>query len=96
MAVDALGNVYVADNSNGEVKKIPAGQDIPVNIGSGFNSPIGVAVDAAGDVFVADPANGIKEIPAGGGTPVTVGSGFLDPFGVALDAAGNVLSLIHI
>jgi len=91
LAVDAQGNIYVADNANNAVKQIPAGGGAPVVIGSGFLAPHGVAVDAAGNVYVADTGNGlVKEVPAGGGAIITLGSGFSDPFNVAVDAAGNV------
>ena len=54
VAVDAAGNVYVADSTNKKVKKIPAGNGTPVIIGTGFNLPYGIAVDAQGVVYVAD------------------------------------------
>jgi gliding motility-associated-like protein len=91
LAVDAAGNVYVADEVNNAVKKIPAGNGTPVTLGSGFSDPTGVAVDAAGNVYVADAGNtAVKEIPVGGGAPVVLGSGFIAPTSVAVDAAGNV------
>src|SRR6185437_13731748 len=91
VAVDAAGNVFVADRGNNAVKKIPVGGGSPVTLGSGFNTPYGVAVDAAGNVYVADYTNNaVKEIPVTGGAPVTLGSGFNGPTGVAIDPAGNV------
>jgi gliding motility-associated-like protein len=91
VAVDASGNIYIADFTNKLVKKIPAGSNTPVVMGSGFTNPFGVAVDAAGDVYVADyGAGAVYKIPAGNGTPVTIGSGFNHPTGVAVDAAGDV------
>ena len=91
VAIDAAGNVYVADYGNKLVKKIPAGNGTPVSIGSGFNDPYGVAVDAAGDVYVTDyGASALYKIPAGNGTPVAIGSGFSHPTGVAIDAAGDL------
>jgi streptogramin lyase len=63
-----------------------------VTLGSGFNSPAGVAVDGRGNVFVADADNNaVKEILAPGYTTVnTLGSGFNSPRGVAVDSRGNV------
>jgi sugar lactone lactonase YvrE len=97
VAVDAAGNVYVADTYNNAVKKIPysnGSYGVPVTLGSGFSYPTAVAVDAAGNVYVADPGNNaVTEIPYSNGsygTPVTIGSGFSYPSGVAVDAAGNV------
>ena len=80
MAVDASGNVYVADNGNHAVRKItPLGvvSTLAGNGSSGYvdatgaaarlQSPQGVAVDSAGNVFVADTGNRVvrKVTPAG-------------------------------
>jgi hypothetical protein len=79
VAVDASGNVFVADMNNNLVKEIVAntgGAGVgkvnsisTVNpLGSGFNQPSGVAVDASGNVFVADSNNSaVKEIVANTG-----------------------------
>jgi sugar lactone lactonase YvrE len=95
VAVDAQGNVFVADQNNNAVKEILAsGAFVTVaTLGSGFNLPEGVAVDGAGNVYVADAGNNaIKEIVAAGGftTVKTLGSGFSFPQAVAVDRAGNV------
>jgi sugar lactone lactonase YvrE len=71
VAVDAAGNVYVADTGNHTIRKItPAGvvstlagtAGVSGNAdGAGgaaqFNQPWGIAVDAAGNVYVADTQN---------------------------------------
>ena len=69
VAVDAAGNVYVADEYNHRIRKITpeglvstlAGSTRGFRDGSGtsaqFSYPIGVAVDAAGNVYVADSNN---------------------------------------
>ena len=79
VAVDASGDVFVADNGNRSVKEIVAGtggaasgqvsSNSTVNfVGSGFVDPVGVTVDASGDVFVADNnENAVYEIVAGTG-----------------------------
>jgi len=99
VAVDASGNVFVADFTSSTVKEIVAvNGSIPesptiITLGSGFNEPEGVAVDGFGNVFVADTNNSaVKEILAAGGytTVNTLGGGFLDPAGVAVDGSGNV------
>jgi sugar lactone lactonase YvrE len=72
LAVDAAGNVYVADTENQCVRKITvngvvstlAGKAGHPGKGDGmgsaarFNDPRGIAVDAAGTVYVADGGNG--------------------------------------
>jgi uncharacterized delta-60 repeat protein len=81
IAVDAAGDVYVADSNNAMIRKITtagvvstyAGQpqnygyaDGPINSAT-FSNPQGIAVDAAGNVLVADnSAQVIRKIsPAG-------------------------------
>ncbi|WP_299583997.1 cadherin-like beta sandwich domain-containing protein [Mucilaginibacter sp.] len=91
LAMDAMGNIYVADYGSNSIKKIPAGGGAPVLIASGVGTPVGIALDTAGNIYVADyNGNAIRKIPAGGGAIVTVGSGFLHPNGVAVDGAGNI------
>src|SRR5258706_11821927 len=59
VAVDASGNIFVADVGNNAVKEIlAAGGYTTINtLGSGFNSPHGGAIDAHGHGFVADLRN---------------------------------------
>ncbi len=71
LAVDAAGNVYIADSFNNTIRKItPAGlvstlagsaSELGATDGTGaaarFNSPYGVAVDVAANVYVTDKAN---------------------------------------
>jgi sugar lactone lactonase YvrE len=100
VAVDASGDVFVADSNHNAVKEIPYSNGVyqtPVTLPSGSGSaiPEAVAVDASGDVFVADYNNAVKEIPYSNGAyqaPVTLpnGSGFSYPQGLAVDASGNV------
>ena len=89
VAVDAAGDVFVADTLNNAVKEVLPDGTIKT-IGSGFNSPYGVAVDGSGDVFVADTGNNAVKEVLPNGTINTIGSGFSSPFDVAVDAAGDV------
>lgn len=74
IAVDASGNVYVADSGNNAIRKITMpGVVVSTLAGSGlvgaannavgtsasFDNPNGVAVDAAGNVYVADTYNNL-------------------------------------
>ena len=101
VAVDAGGNVYVADNNNHTIRKItPAGvvstlaglAESPGSTdGAGgaarFSFPQGVTVDAAGNVYVADRSNStIRKItPAG---DVSTVGGRAGGFG-SVDGAGG-------
>jgi len=72
VAVDAAGNVYIADSYNARIREVSegviatvAGNGSPYGFsGDGdpatsaqLNSPAGVAVDSVGDVYIADTAN---------------------------------------
>ena len=89
IAVDALGNFYVADSGPNQVEQItPAGAE--TIIGSGFRTPSGVAVDSSGNVYVADFRHNRVVKVAPDGTQSLIGSSFSNPVGVAVDASGNV------
>jgi DNA-binding beta-propeller fold protein YncE len=60
VAVDASGNVYVADSGNDRIQKFTSTGTYLTQWGTPgtgdgqFNAPLGVAVDASGYVYVAD------------------------------------------
>jgi hypothetical protein len=65
VAVDAVGNLYVADSGLGKVLMYATGgSSAPVLIGTGLTAPSGVAVDGAGDVFIGDSGS-VYEVPFG-------------------------------
>jgi hypothetical protein len=93
VAVDASGNVFVADLISRTVKEILApAYTTTITLGGVFAAPYAIAVDGSGNVFVADNVNNtVVEILAPAYTVVnTLGSGFNGPTGVAVDDSGNV------
>jgi sugar lactone lactonase YvrE len=85
IAVDAAGNIYVADTGNGTIRKIAPGGVVRTVAGAAgiagwgdgmgnralFNQPRGLVVDATGNVFVADTGNGTLRKIAADGTVTT-------------------------
>lgn len=57
VAVDAAGNVYVADYQAGRLRRINANTGIITTVLADLNKPSGVAVDPNGRVLVADTYN---------------------------------------
>jgi len=94
IAVDSVGNTYVADSSTGKISKTAAGGTTATVVASGFSSPSAVAVDGAGDLYVGDSGiNKVVEVPyANGtyGTAVVLETGLSGPTGLAIDGVGNL------
>jgi streptogramin lyase len=93
LAVDRVGNLYIADSGNNAIKKWTAATGQVTNlVSSGLNYPFGVAVDATGNVYIADTADfAIKEWMPATGQVTTLLSSELDfPTAVAVDEARNV------
>ena len=91
IAVDLVGNLYVADTNSGTIRKVsPAGVVTTLagtpnqngnSDGTGgaaqFNNPAGVAVDVAGNVYVADRNNNtIRKVTPGGVVTTLAGNPF--------------------
>lgn len=89
VAVDGVGNVFIADKGNDRVLKLATNGAL-ATIGSGLISPTGLAVDGAGDVYISDTGNDrvVKVSPSGQQT--TVLTGLSIPDGVAVDGLGNL------
>ncbi|RZA00572.1 MAG: hypothetical protein EOP47_13590, partial [Sphingobacteriaceae bacterium] len=89
MTTDTAGNLYVADESDNAVYKVPVGGGSTETIISDCVAR-GLATDNAGNLYIADiNKSAILKIPAGGGEPVPLGN-FGSPGGVAADNAGNI------
>ncbi|TSD54660.1 hypothetical protein FFI97_025110 [Variovorax sp. KBS0712] len=103
-AVDSVGNVYVADYYNHQIRKISPANDVTTLAGSmvagstdgkgsaaSFRYPTGVAVDAKDNVYVADYENNlVRKITSAGEVTTLAGSGAMgSKDGVGKDATFN-------
>lgn len=108
VAVDAAGNIYIADHGNHRVRKIDTSGNINTIGGNGqavFSGdhglataagmdPFDVAVDSAGDVFVVDQLNHrIREITPDDTITTVVGTGLPGYSGDGGPATGAQLKL---
>lgn len=89
VAVDSLGNFYIADTSNSRIRKVSGGiiNTIAGNGTAGFSGdggpaisaeldfPSGVAVDSLGNVYIADTSNNRIRIVSGGIINTVAGNG---------------------
>ena len=89
VAVDASGNVWVANYGSNNVTKLSSAGALLGTFSVGTN-PIAVAIDTSGNVWVANyGSSNVTELSSAGallGT-LSVGTG---PHGMAIDASGNV------
>jgi len=91
IAVDSVGNVYVADVGNNRIRKISTTGTITTFAGNGtvgysgdggpavsatLTAPVGVAADSAGNVFIVDYGNGrIRKVSPAGIITTIAGTG---------------------
>jgi uncharacterized protein (TIGR03437 family) len=91
VAVDAAGNLYIADSANSRIRKVATNGIITTGAGSGsigysgdagpatsaqLRGPSGVAVDAAGNLYIADAGNSrIRKVATNGIITTVAGNG---------------------
>ena len=91
VAVDASGNLYIAEFSNNRVRKVDSKGNITTAAGNGvagysgdsgaamnaqLNGPQGVAVDAAGNLYIADTGNNrVRLVTSSGAIATVAGNG---------------------
>ncbi len=103
LALDAMGNLYIADAKNGSVRMVNAQGVISTFAGGGSNVRE-LAFDSAGNLYVSNEGSSLvfkltpermASIFAGGGASAPGDGGLatqavLEPYGIAFDAAGNL------
>jgi len=74
LAIDAAGNLFIADSANNRIRRVDAATGIITTVAAAeLNSPKGLAVDAAGDLFIADSTNNrIRRVDTATGFITTV------------------------
>jgi trimeric autotransporter adhesin len=91
VAVDGVGNLYIADTSNQRIRKVDTSGMITTVAGNGtegfsgdrgpaaqarLNFPTGVTVDRAGNLFITDQSNNrIREVSTAGVITTVAGNG---------------------
>jgi len=97
LAVDAAGNLFIADSGNHAVRKIAANGIITTVVGDGnrgfsgdggsakrarLNTPTAVAIDAKGNLYIADTLNHrIRKVNRAGNIVTVAGSGTVSSVG---------------
>ena len=108
LAVDASGNVYIADTLNGRVRKLTPSGTITTIAGTGalyFSGdggpgsqaalyfPRGVAVDSAGNVYIADTSNAVvRELQ--GALPAVAANGVVNAASFAPQISPGALATV--
>jgi trimeric autotransporter adhesin len=91
LALDASGNIYIAENGDSRIRKVDSKGNISTLAGNGtagpssdgadatkvsLNFPTGVAVDGAGNVYIADTLNlRVRKVASGGAISTAAGNG---------------------
>jgi sugar lactone lactonase YvrE len=106
VALDASGNLFIADAYNNVIRKVTTNGIITAVV-AGLNTPGDVAVDASGNLFIADTydqrilkwsTNGLETTVAGidsqtgysGDSGPATNAKLWNPSGVAVDGSGNL------
>jgi sugar lactone lactonase YvrE len=92
LAVDGAGNIFLADEHDGVIRRVDTMTGVITTLATGFERPDGLATDAAGNLFIAESFNGsIRRIDAGTGDVTTAAGGGLNhPTLVAVDGMENL------
>jgi uncharacterized protein (TIGR03437 family) len=91
LAVDAQGNLYIADTGNNRIRQVSTSGTVTTVAGNGvaafrgdggvataasLSAPTGIAVDAAGNLYIADTGNNrVRKVNAAGVISTIAGNG---------------------
>jgi len=106
VAIDKIGNLYIADHDNNRIRRVGldgtittlAGTGVAGNTGDGgaatlatLNGPTSVAFDANGNLYIADTGNARIRVVSKGGAIYPVASGILTaPAYMLFDSSQNL------
>jgi sugar lactone lactonase YvrE len=78
VAVDKIGNLFIADLSNSNIRKVGTNGVISSLTGIGLAQPSAMALDSAGNLFIADMGNNrVREVSVNGAVGTVAGSGIV-------------------
>lgn len=108
VAVDAAGNLYIADNRNHRIRRVSPDGAISTFAGTGesgfsgdgglavdakLNLPFAIDVDSSGALLIADTGNNrVRRVSASGIISTVAGSGSTGPGGDGIDALDATLN----
>jgi serine/threonine protein kinase, bacterial len=102
IGLDGSGNVLIADEQNGSIRKLNLSTNVVSTVGTGFSAPTGVAVDSSGNIFVVAYGSGsIHKVTVSTSSTATIATGLNRPLGVTVSATGDIVvgggldNLIH-
>jgi hypothetical protein len=110
VAVDGMGNVYIADSGNKRIRKVGLNGIIITVAGNGdagyygdgqpainafMESPASVAVDAFGDIYIADGTEHVREVGVNGIISTVAGNAGLGFSGDGEPATNSMLGEVY-